>query len=114
MRCAAFAICLTLTACATPAADEAALAQGDEYGSPARGSLIAEAVCAECHAIRAGDPISPNLEAPAFADIAATPGITNTALQAWMRSDHPTMPDFVLEPEQVDDLYAYLSTLRAR
>jgi hypothetical protein len=37
---------------------------------------------------------------PAFRDIAKTPGITATALQVFLTSSHPKMPNLTLTPEE--------------
>jgi hypothetical protein len=56
--------------------------------------------------------ISPDPRAQPFSAIATTPGMTRTALNAWLNSSHTNMPQFIVEPERVDDLSAYLATLR--
>ena len=50
---------------------------------------------------RHGDPLP-------FEDIANTPGITEMALHAWMTSTHPTMPDIMLEAEELRGVVAYI------
>jgi hypothetical protein len=37
-----------------------------------------------------------------------------TALTVWSRSMHPTMPNLVIQPNDVDDLIAYIVSLRDR
>lgn len=46
--------------------------------------------------------------APAFADIAARPGVTRTALGAFLATPHPVMPNLILEPGGADDVIAYI------
>lgn len=103
------AACLACAACvshddATPS--ESALSAAE------RGFSIAEGSCAECHAISAGEPQSPNPAAPAFDALANRPDMTRTALAVLLRTPHRTMPNLIVESEKVDDLSAYLSTLR--
>jgi mono/diheme cytochrome c family protein len=78
----------------------------------ARGRIIAEERCATCHAIDNNAPESPNLAATPFEVIAATPGMTNIALNAWLHSAHPSMPNVPANQDETDDLWAYLITLR--
>jgi hypothetical protein len=37
-----------------------------------------------------------------------------TALTVWSRTSHPTMPNLVIGPEDMDDLIAYILSLRGR
>ena len=78
------------------------------------GYKLAQAVCAECHGIEADDRISPNMDVPAFYDIANKPGITVIALSVWFRTPHPTMPNFVIGQDEVSDLSAYILSLKSR
>jgi hypothetical protein len=60
------------------------------------------------------DGQSPDRRAPSFSTIANTPGMTVTALTVWSRSVHPTMPNLVISPTDMDDLIAYILSLRDR
>jgi mono/diheme cytochrome c family protein len=101
-----------LTACVSAA--PAPSPHGDEIGNPSLGLAYAREVCADCHAVGPRDLQSPNAMAPPFQRVADTPGMTRLALNAWLRSAHPSMPNFVVEDEQVDNLHAYLSSIAAR
>jgi len=83
-----------------------------ELGDARRGLMIAETICAECHAIEKGAPRSPNGNAPAFQGVARTPGMTAMALRVALRTPHREMPNLVLKEDQVDDIIAYLATLK--
>jgi mono/diheme cytochrome c family protein len=97
------ALWLFLCAMASPAQTQTADA--------AAGEAYAEQVCAQCHAIhRTG--LSPEPAAPPFRNVAATPGITETALRVWLSTSHPTMPNIVVEPQDMDNVIAYISTLK--
>ncbi len=103
---------LSMSGCATvvripgpPAADS---------GSVALGRVYAERTCASCHAVGPRAMRSPDPRARPFDSIANTPGMTRTALNAWLHSSHSNMPNLIVEPESVDDLYAYVLTLRRR
>jgi len=77
-----------------------------------RGLAYAQVACATCHAVTATDPHSPNPEAPPFVVIANLPGMTPTALNAWLHSSHPSMPNLIVAPSDRSDLAAYLQSLR--
>jgi mono/diheme cytochrome c family protein len=87
----------------------------------AAGQSLAIEVCSTCHAVLAGEGNDPH-PAPLpferrgvplpFEDIANTPGITETALFAWMTTSHPTMPNIVLEKKELSDVVSYILSLR--
>jgi mono/diheme cytochrome c family protein len=85
-----------------------------EVGNPQRGLAYAQKNCAKCHAVEAGDMFSPTMIAPTFSTIAETPGINERALIVWFQSsDHATMPNLILAQEDLDDVVAYILSLRA-
>ena len=89
-------------------AGESALAQ-----SPAerRGLRFARLNCAQCHAIEAvGD--SPLTIAPPFRTLHLKFPIESLRrrLGEGILTDHPTMPQFRLDPDQLADVMAYLQT----
>src|SRR4051812_11313803 len=89
--------------------------QAQPAGDPARGHTLASGVCATCHSIEAGAPVvgpSPNGQAPTFAAVARTPGMTQTALSAFIFTPHHLMPDLVIPPEDARDLIAYILSLK--
>jgi mono/diheme cytochrome c family protein len=86
--------------------------QADGIGNPARGLEFAQANCAGCHAILKDETESPNPDSPAFAAVAATPGITRTALSVFLQSPHPTMPNLIVAGDDADNLIAYILSLK--
>jgi len=76
------------------------------------GLVYAEGACADCHAVAAGQTQSPNPKAPTFEFIANTPGVTRMGLSALLRTSHRTMPNLIVDPDRIDDLSAYLDTLK--
>jgi len=80
----------------------------------AAGEAYAEEVCAACHAVQAGDLESPLFEAPPFQDVADTPGMTELALSVWLQSSHPTMPNIVLEQDDMRNVVAYIRSLKGK
>ena len=85
-----------------------------ELGDPQQGLTYAKQVCAECHAVDAGDALSPNPDAPSFEDVANTPGMTARALVVWLQSPHPTMPNIMIPTGDTDNIVAYITSLRAK
>src|SRR5215211_459955 len=95
--------CATLVVLALPA-----FAQGN----PQVGQRLVEANCARCHAVgRTGD--SPLPIAPPFRTLHTRYPVENLAeaLAEGIVTGHPTMPEFRLDPDQIDNLIAYLKTL---
>ena len=80
----------------------------------ARGFAYASEVCAACHAVSAGEQNSPDPNAPPFVVIANLPGMTSTALNAWLHSAHPTMPSLIISPDDRADIAAYLDSIKRR
>ena len=79
----------------------------------ARGAAIADGVCASCHAVSASGT-SPYVAAPPFRDIVARRplGDIETAMVQGLVTTHPAMPPFTFRAGEIDDLIAYLETLR--
>lgn len=80
-----------------------------------RGGLLAERHCAACHAIGPRGA-SPNLTAPTFRRIANQWPLEQLqeAFAEGIVTGHGPMPEFTLEPAEIDDLLAYLGRLRRR
>jgi mono/diheme cytochrome c family protein len=74
----------------------------------ADGRRLAEQWCANCHRIAAGGPGPATDAVPAFATIAARPGLTEEAIAAFLRTPHAAMPDHGLTLRQAQDLAAYV------
>jgi hypothetical protein len=62
--------------------------------------------------VEAADEFSPNLDAPRFAIVANVPGTTARALVVWLQTSHPTMPNLMIEPDDRDNVVAYIMSLR--
>lgn len=79
----------------------------------ARGFVFAKAHCAGCHATTA-NAASPNPEAPRFDAVVNTKGLTARTLETFLRDSHsfPGQMSFAIDPAKVDDLSAYMLTLK--
>ena len=53
-------------------------------------------------------------QAPRFRHVADTTGMTATALQVWMQTSHPTMPNIIVAPSDMRNVIAYIPSLKAR
>jgi mono/diheme cytochrome c family protein len=94
----------------TGAFASAAVAQ--ESGNAKEGFVFAQAVCAECHAVRESERASPKAQAPSFTTVANTPGMNAMALEVWFQTPHPTMPNLKFSNEDSDNVIAYILRLR--
>ena len=88
-------------------------ATAQEIGNAERGKMMASRLCSECHYTGAYDAESTNAKAPPFRAIANTRGMTAMALGVWMQTSHPTMPNIRLNPETLDDIIAYIRSLKS-
>jgi mono/diheme cytochrome c family protein len=91
----------------------AATSEAVETGDAEKGFALSRDTCSQCHAIRKGQPLSPNLRAPTFAELANNPGMTSTALTVTLTTPHAGMPMFVLSPEQRQDIIDYILNLKS-
>jgi tetratricopeptide (TPR) repeat protein len=85
-----------------------------DIADPRRGLSYARKVCAVCHNISESDAPSPDSKAPPFKLVANLPGTSLAALTVWSRTPHSSMPNLIVEPNDMDDLIAYILTLQDR
>jgi mono/diheme cytochrome c family protein len=85
-----------------------------EIGDAKAGLSVARQVCAPCHAVLAGETNSPNRQAPSFEQMARVPGMTVTALTVILQTSHATMPNIMLEPDELRDISTYIVSLGNR
>jgi len=98
-------LAIVLAAAATPAVAQ-------PFGNVARGMGIAQSTCARCHAVTREARRSPDPMAPTFFSVATTLGMTDRALRVWLQTSHPTMPNYVLNRDETDDIVAYILSLK--
>ncbi|NJO33050.1 MAG: cytochrome c [Rhodospirillales bacterium] len=101
-------ICFVVVAGVAP---DAVLAEG----SAVQGHEMAVRLCSRCHAI-SGEGPSPVAAAPAFAALGRLYPVDYLAeaLAEGIVTGHGPimMPEFVFEPEEIDDLIAYLESVQ--
>ena len=88
-----------------------ALAQ-PEPGDARSGQRLAAAWCANCHQVAPGGPGPATDAAPAFQAIARMPSTTSMSLRVFLQTPHANMPDYRLTREQLDDVVAYILSLK--
>jgi cytochrome c len=82
-------------------------APAQDQGDPAAGRRLVEQSCSDCHG-----PSSATTRAPSFAAVAAMPSTTALSLGVFLRTSHPTMPNVMLGPADLDNVIAYILSLR--
>jgi cytochrome c len=101
---------LTLVCVVLACASSAAMAQS---GRVQRGFTFAQTNCSQCHAIgRVGE--SPVPEAPPFRTLHTRYPVEDLAeaFAEGITTGHPSMPQFQLDPAQINDLLAYLNSIQ--
>ena len=88
------------------------LVQAQDVSERLKGASFAQQICAECHAVQAGQPRSPNGQAPTFETVAKTPGMTAIALTAILRTSHRSMPNIIIADDDLRNVIAYIMTLK--
>lgn len=90
----------------------AASAEAAKLGDPKTGQVYAQTHCAGCHSISRGGSESAVAAATPFQMIADTGGITRTALYVFFRTPHPTMPNLIVKDDDLDNVIAYILSLK--
>jgi len=106
------AILLALTLGMSLAALQPLAAQSSR-GDAASGRLYTMNWCTECHSVEP-ETAGTGRFAPDFTAVAKSPSTTGSSLRAFLRSDHLRMPNFALKRTEVDDIVAYILSLRRR
>jgi mono/diheme cytochrome c family protein len=86
-------------------------ASSAQTADPSVGRHLAETVCSTCHQISATSPPGKNPAAPSFVDISRMPSTSELAIKVFLRTPHPTMPNFILSSEEIDSVTAYILSL---
>ena len=80
-----------------------------------QGARMAARWCVSCHV--PGPEMKPRSgtdAGPPFAQIAADPALTEQRLRGWLADPHPPMPNLNLTRAEIEDLIAYIRTLKPR
>jgi mono/diheme cytochrome c family protein len=86
-----------------------------QSAAPSLGRKLAETTCAECHQIDAdsANP-EPRSGAPSFVAIGRMSSMTELAIKVFLQTSHPTMPNIILTPDEMDSIAAYIKSLAQR
>ena len=91
------------------------LPAGAQSVDPSVGRHLAETTCNACHQIGSvPSPQSAKPVAPSFLDISRMPSTNEVAIKVFLRSSHPTMPNIILSPEEIDSVAAYIVGLAGK
>lgn len=82
-------------------------------GNPESGRVYAMNLCTGCHSVEL-ETAGTGRFAPDFTAVAKQRSTTAGSLKAFLRSDHERMPNFNLKPTEIDDVVAYILSLRRR
>jgi cytochrome c len=77
----------------------------------ARGAQLARQWCSSCHVIGGPAPKTIQQGPPSFRTVAQS-RLTRDQLRAFLSHPHGGMPDLSLTRAEIDDLIAYIETLR--
>jgi cytochrome c len=94
---------LTLTLAAIVAAPAVSTA-----ADVTKGAQLAQRWCANCHVVDGSGAAVVQQGPPSFRSI----GLTGDQLRAFLTHPHGAMPDLALTRAEIDDVIAYIATLR--
>jgi mono/diheme cytochrome c family protein len=90
----------------------AGAAQAQDRAEVSRGHALARAWCADCHGVEPGEATGTFETPPSFQTFAQNPEVTETALKAYLQSTHPLMPQVKLSPDEIEEIVAYILSLK--
>lgn len=94
---------LALTLAAAPTAPAIA-------GDAEEGKTVISQWCDTCH-LADGNRSASDV-GPPFAQIAKDPAYTDDRLRGWLHEPHPPMPNFELDKRTIENIIAYIRTLK--
>jgi mono/diheme cytochrome c family protein len=87
-------------------------AVAQEAGDISEGHRLAEKWCVSCHVIAPDSRSGTSNGAPTFTSVARMKSATPMSLRVFLQTPHSRMPDLHLSREEIDDLVAYILSLR--
>ena len=81
-----------------------------QAGDAEHGKVLATRWCSNCHQVGSRMPAQDAV--PPLREVAARPYATKQWLTGWLINPHPPMPKLDLTRQEIDDLVAFLLTLR--
>lgn len=89
-------------------------ARAQESGDVAAGRHLAETWCSDCHVVSSTQQRGTSYGAPTFQAIAQMKSTTMMSIEAFLQTSHDRMLDLRLSRDQIDDVAAYILSLRHR
>ena len=80
-------------------------------GSVEAGHRLASQWCSGCHSV---EPKTVGIFAADFAEIAKLPSTTALSLKVFLQTSHRDMPNFILQPDEANDIVAYILSLKRK
>jgi mono/diheme cytochrome c family protein len=77
------------------------------------GQQLAQKWCSDCHAVGA-EKAEAHGPVPSFLSIAEMPSTTSISLHAFLQTSHERMPNLQLTQTQIDDVVAYILSLKGK
>jgi cytochrome c len=88
---------------------------GVQAADTASGLAVARRLCVNCHTVEPGGAKSEvTAGVPSFMAIAAKPGQSEDKLKSFMQNPHPPMPQVQFTVHELDNLAAYIMTLKGQ
>jgi len=89
-----------------------AQAQSLEKLSVMEGERLARALCVNCHQVAPDGSGTALSDVPGFAAVANRPDMTREAIESYVLSPHPAMPQIQFTRDELADISAYIMSLR--
>jgi mono/diheme cytochrome c family protein len=87
-------------------------ARADEAEDVAKGRQLAYSLCAQCHLNEGQGEKEGPMGVPGFAAVANRPDQTFGGIVRWLKAVPPMMPNHHLTLDEIDDLAAFIMSLR--
>lgn len=87
-------------------------AVAQDAGTPEAGHKLAQTWCVNCHVIDPTQRQGTSNGAPPFAAVARMKSTTFMGLKAFLQTPHDRMPDLHLSRDEIDDVAAYILSLK--
>ena len=84
----------------------------DQPGDAAAGHRLAQSWCSACHMVDQSQTTGSANGAPAFSAVAHMSSTTPMALHVFLQSPHSRMPNLQLSRDEIDDIVAYIVSLK--
>ncbi len=86
--------------------------RAQEIGDAAAGRHLAATWCSSCHLIDRTSRSGASTGVPSFTAVARDTSVTPPVLRVFLQTPHASMPDLHLTRVEIDDLIAYIASLR--